>query len=1152
MISSSTYRPGREIARGGMGAVLDARDPKLSRSVAMKVMLRDNASEGEQQRFLLEARVLGQLAHPNIVPVHDLGTDEKGRVFYVMKLVQGVTLEHVIGSLRTGDQETLAKYPLNALLTVFQKVCDAMGFAHSRGIIHRDLKPANIMVGEFGEVLVMDWGLAKIMPGSVAADEAASLAPGLPGQSGPMGAMALGRTDGDSLDFKADEQVTMARGDNPEDQATMATGSSPQDEATIASGSDEATAPPKYRFDAKAVELEASSGSYQTLDGAVMGTPHYMSPEQAEGRITELDSRSDIFSLGGILYTLLTLRPPADGDSLEEILAKVRSANIAVPTEFNTSRSSRQAKPGAAGSVVEPGKIFPLGHCPDGRVPAALSSVTMKALKRDKASRYQDVREFAAEIVAYQGGFATTAENAGALKLVRLFIQRHRVLAVATSLVVLLSMGFVVKLLASQAETQRQARIALANEKKAEASAAEAKAEAQLAREAEKLAEKRGEAARQALARSVLSLTDAALREGDGATMQVLLNDVPEDLRDSTWHYLFAQSDTSIARVHGSSAQSIGVAAHPRIPGIFAVPGKRGWVTLMDVRTGAKRLEFKVDFEVEQLVLAFSPDGGRIAIGALRSQDAGIAIHDARDGSKLAAWAAPLTKKLEFSPDGNALLQKGESSRSPIPNIVNVWDLASGKLRWSSKSEHAAFTPDGQHVLLSSASEKLRLVKALDGSLVRSLSSIRATSIAIRPDGKMALVVTSNFSAIGVSMEDGDVLFEFAFQLDEGAIRHLAFTSDGGRFVTASSARDGRLTLKLRDANTGSVLQNLLGGDGTVAALAVHPLSGELFVSGSKSRVWSLSVASELWSTKSRGRTSEIAFWGSDDLVLLNNGAVWNLNSAPPVQLREGIKNPGGNSSVSADGRFAAVSIGSKEDVRYLVLRKAGSLVEDVAVVNGLKGGLRQWLGPTGDRLLILGTIDGRIARVDADASSGDQPVELERTGKQRLRDVRWINEQRVVGLVTANGRRGHDSSEECVRLWNADTGKLLHTTTNSTAMDVLAIAPTGSRFAEAGVDKRVRIRDSETLNVLQDFRAHDGPITALAWHPTKPILATASTDRSIRLWDLETGRRLEEIRDPLAALQVLAFSPSGRRLAGGETGRRNHIWEPKSLKLKR
>ena len=145
MNSAASYRSGREIARGGMGAVLDTQDEKFQRAVAMKVMLRGGSEEG-RCRFLQEARVLGQLAHQNIVPVRDLGTDEQGRLFYTMKLVKGVTLRAVLDALRAGDKEAVAKYPLGQLLTIFQKVCDAMAFAHARGVIHRDLKPDNIRV----------------------------------------------------------------------------------------------------------------------------------------------------------------------------------------------------------------------------------------------------------------------------------------------------------------------------------------------------------------------------------------------------------------------------------------------------------------------------------------------------------------------------------------------------------------------------------------------------------------------------------------------------------------------------------------------------------------------------------------------------------------------------------------------------------------------------------------------------------------------------------------------------------------------------------------------------------------------------------------------------------------------------------------------
>jgi eukaryotic-like serine/threonine-protein kinase len=162
----TNYSTGKEIARGGMGAVLDTQDRKFGRTVAMKVLLQHDAGESERRRFLLEAWVLGQLAHPNIIPVHDLGSDGSGQMFYTMKMVHGITLHDVIQRLKKCNSETISRFPLSSLLTIFRKVCDAMAFAHSRGIFHRDLKSQNIMVGEFGQVLAMEWGLAKILPGS--------------------------------------------------------------------------------------------------------------------------------------------------------------------------------------------------------------------------------------------------------------------------------------------------------------------------------------------------------------------------------------------------------------------------------------------------------------------------------------------------------------------------------------------------------------------------------------------------------------------------------------------------------------------------------------------------------------------------------------------------------------------------------------------------------------------------------------------------------------------------------------------------------------------------------------------------------------------------------------------------------------------------
>jgi serine/threonine protein kinase len=156
------YQLGAEISTGGMGSVLEAHDAKLDRTVAIKVMLLEaNADARMRARFLREAQVLAKLAHPNIVPIYDIVWEDGMPLFYSMKLVKGRTLQAILNDLRKEDAAALRDYPLTRLLGIFRKVCDAIAFAHSQGVLHRDLKPENIMVGEFGEVLVMDWGLAK-------------------------------------------------------------------------------------------------------------------------------------------------------------------------------------------------------------------------------------------------------------------------------------------------------------------------------------------------------------------------------------------------------------------------------------------------------------------------------------------------------------------------------------------------------------------------------------------------------------------------------------------------------------------------------------------------------------------------------------------------------------------------------------------------------------------------------------------------------------------------------------------------------------------------------------------------------------------------------------------------------------------------------
>lgn len=236
-LSGTKYRLLEKFSRGGMGTIYLAEDTKLGRKVAVKVLHTPDASGELPARMLREARVIAQLEHPSIVPVHDVGEMPDGRVFYVMKFVQGSRL----------DQYAQETHSLPDLLRIFQKVCEAMAFAHAHGVIHRDLKPENIMVGAFGEVLVMDWGLAKIVAEG-----------GVP------------RVEGGER---------------------RAEGGGPKVEGEVR--------------DSVNGKIDVSA-THETLHGTVMGTPAYMAPEQMRGEIDQIDQRTDVYALGAILSFLLT------------------------------------------------------------------------------------------------------------------------------------------------------------------------------------------------------------------------------------------------------------------------------------------------------------------------------------------------------------------------------------------------------------------------------------------------------------------------------------------------------------------------------------------------------------------------------------------------------------------------------------------------------------------------------------------------------------------------------------------------------------------------------------------------------------------------------------------------------------------------------
>lgn len=274
--SATRYKLVKELASGGMGTVYVAEDPELTRLVAIKVLNVSEVNDDTRRRMLREAQIIARLEHPGIVPVHDVGTLPDGRIYYSMKLVRGKRLDEYTRDV-TSSKDRLRK---------FQSVCDAVAFAHSHGVVHRDLKPQNIMVGAFGEVLVLDWGVAKIVREHESSFSEADTLPLLSNKA---------------RNFVNDETTTQ---------------------------------------------------------GVVIGTPNYMSPEQASGENRIVDERSDVYSLGSILFFLLTNESP---------------------------------RLDASASVRRPREVNP-------KVTKAEEAVCLKAISADRASRYSSAAELASDI----------------------------------------------------------------------------------------------------------------------------------------------------------------------------------------------------------------------------------------------------------------------------------------------------------------------------------------------------------------------------------------------------------------------------------------------------------------------------------------------------------------------------------------------------------------------------------------------------------------------------------------------------------------------------------------------------------------------------------------------------------------------------------
>jgi serine/threonine protein kinase/WD40 repeat protein len=1045
---------GEFIARGGMGAVYRAKQMALGREVAVKVMTAQAESAEMAERFRREALVLGRLEHPNIVPIHDLGTDADGQLFYTMKLVKGRTLQHILNDLRLEHPEALREHRLPALLTIFCKVCDAIGFAHSQGIIHRDLKPENVMVGEFGEVLVMDWGLAKI-----------------------------------------------------QDYGTRRQGDAESPDADIS------------------LSHRLMVSPSQTVAGAVMGTPQYMSPEQAWGQIDELDACSDIFSLGGILYAILTLRPPVEGTTLDEVLDKVRTGAITAPTAFGAVTASKgvQAKKGV---VLEAKKITPLPHIAGGRVPAALSAVAMKALRVEKADRYQSVADLSADIEKYQGGFATSAEQAGAWKQLKLLMLRHKAVTASLAAMVVLSAGFVIQVMSSERKARHHAEIATLNEKRANDHAAES---------------------RRSLARAQIALADAAAASLDAAAMRRALDACPEELRDDSWRYLDSRVDSSFCELdkkHG-----------PIFRAIFT-RGANGGECLLLQESGTKILVFDlvkraVTRTIEtgvrrRMTGSLSLDGREIAVAS--GDPLEVKIFDVATGAEKFRYSDPTVKNGELT----GLTLSADNSRISFslkaashPNYLHSVDRATKAVRWSMKNVMMSKASPDRTLLGVSIGNTIHILREDSGERVCAMEPSRAFIWDIAFSQDSTLVAAGDHHGFVSVWNAASGERRQRFRVTNGRVNGVAFTRDGRLVTLAQLTADesSQRVIQVWNPDNLVAVETHFATAAYTYALSINPENGTICAPGRVTKFWRTPVHEQVVAIHAGNSCFSVLFFGGR--FLLTSGAgkyfeFWDMEKQPPVVLN-------------------------------LMPRSTNSGVVNAACDQGfftnfpLKKVVRARLDASGQPKVEQGpwNMVGHAIATDKTGTEvivADNPVLMRYVAdkpdpllKCRLDGVvRWKHVAYADGdtkLVSAGSRERTAGEEtDVLAFWDRETGRLLQRIDVPTVITALATSPDGRVVACGGSDKTVRFFAANDFRLERTMRAHDRTVTAIAWHPTKPVIATASDDVALKLWDSRDGTLIGHTLGIGRAILAVSFDAKGDRVAIGTADERALVFETERL----
>ena len=1159
--TDARFRILRPHAKGGLGLVSVAHDGELNREVALKEIQECHADDNENRsRFLVEAEITGRLEHPGVVPVYGLGHYDDGRPFYAMRLIKGDSLKDALDRFHKaasyGRDPSEQSFELRQLLTRFIAVCHTIQYAHDRGILHRDLKPSNIMLGRYGETLVVDWGVAKVI------------------------------------------------------------------------GRDETRKPSSDVVDEPTLRPASSANAAETKMGSAVGTPQYMSPEQAAGRLDELGPPSDVYNLGATLYSILTGESPVPLDDPAVMLDKVKRGDIPRP---------RLHKPN-----IDP----------------ALEAVCSKAMALNPADRYATPHALADDVERWLADEPVGAWPEPWTVKARRWMDKHRTLMTGTAaaLVVLVAaLGVLAVVMTSAYETEKGLSTELKKANEGEKAAlAKANEKAREARDQEHIATKNAteanEQRKKAIAQTMRAESELAkskmhfcaqqmsfaLKEWEaGRAPQATgrLENVPPDLRGWEYDYLVGlfDSDHTILRGHG------GVEAKPKPLGLgpfskspienqapsvslsFSSDGKHLVGELGDSQTRLWNLDFKQGVTL--------PGGYHVAsdrIWYYRNTQGAIYLSSSREPAKTRILKSPvrLLANIQFSANGERIVAIGAFAtlEKPLAARVFVWNLEEPgdddeplePLELDGQYRAPVFDPTGRKLAVGSGTEihvwdvteiKNKNPTVLKGHKVgvtkirftadsEKLISLAGTEVwewdisdTLKPTGKRifagvamnscdcdgcvafsdglstrvidlkgpkvieplllkgppqgkvtAVAVNPSRSLIATAAQEKALLWSVSRPAN-GPTTVLAtyfligHTDDilGVRFnhngtLLATYAKD--MTIRLWDPRTGNLLRTLVGHSNVPGAIAFEP-NGQRLVSASKDgtmRIWNVTPQEKKLKKKLPVAAGNQTYFSPDGrLVVTERGfsgppSITDLDDGRVIEIKTGST------------RFSGMSI-SPNRQWFAGRNTSGIQVWDLANAkpkgrDGIEG--RQFhssyrqskdkadinrelipVGPIGfspnSKLLYSATADNAVRLWDVE--SGNERVLL----KGHTNPISAVGfslncERLATGDRVVPSKNGKPMGNSTVRVWSVDDGAMLREFPVSTsAVLAVALSPRGDWMAFAN-DNRINLWSVNQREEGVVLPGHTDAITALTFTHDGRRLISASKDGTLRFWDVPTG----------------------------------------------